>query len=298
MQFAIDQGIDFHIGVTTSGVAYDPMHVPNNCPGGFDGNEDGRLFPAVSEGRPRILHAGMPRQQLMDHLAANLSVGVCHHAEAPYEAARRALSPPHITTPLADNGNQGFLRRDAALSILIATDESDVDSMWDGDPNADSSVERYVRFFQSLKPSWDRHAVKIHAISGGNSPCTGGGGALACPRCVRGTELTGGVWADFCRDSTSATWEEDFDAISEAVFGRPLGYPLRGLPGDRNGDGRVDHQDIEVRVNGRLVPGMHTSGRAWSYAASTNSVVFTPKHRPGPDQLVEITYELGCIPPG
>lgn len=294
LDFARKNDIDFQIGVTTTGVAY---QLGTGCPGGFDGNEDGRLFPAVSEGRPRILRSSMPWDDLVANLDANLRVGVCHFAEAAYEAARRALSPPWITTPLSENGNQGFLRHEAALSILIATDEDDVDSLWNGDPDEDSSVARYVRFFQSLKPSWNRDAVKIHAVSGGETGCTGAGGAMACPRCVEGAQRTGGVWLPFCKHPGDASWEEDFEALSEAIFGRPVAYRLRGVPADQNDDGRVDHHDVTVTVDGRPVSGVGGSGQVWRYDAATNSVIFAPMHRPRPEQVVEVTYKIGCIPP-
>src|SRR5690606_3404149 len=77
MSFAIEQKIDFHIGVTTTGVAYFPVNSPF-CETGFNGDEDGRLFPHPNEGRPRFVHAGMSEATAVETLRANLQVGWCH----------------------------------------------------------------------------------------------------------------------------------------------------------------------------------------------------------------------------
>src|SRR5690606_27538015 len=74
MPFAIEQKIDFHIGVTTTGVAYFPIN-STSCDTGFNGDEDGRLFPHPNEGRPRFVHAGMSEATAVETLRANLQVG-------------------------------------------------------------------------------------------------------------------------------------------------------------------------------------------------------------------------------
>src|SRR5690606_994902 len=169
-KFAIEQNVDFHLGVTTTGLT-----PSGSCPGGFNGGENGRLFPSVSEGRPRLLKPTMPKDELMNYFAQNVLVGTCHGTEPLLEAAKRALSDPWINTPLEQDGNMGFLRRSAALSIIGLTDEDDSDSP---DPVAD-----YVEFFRKLKPTHARDTVKIHMISGGETSCSSDmGQALACPR--------------------------------------------------------------------------------------------------------------------
>src|SRR5690606_23131055 len=64
-------GADFRVGVTTTGVAYAPINNPT-CPGGFNGDEDGRLFPHPNEGRPRFVHAGIDRKSVVETSRANL----------------------------------------------------------------------------------------------------------------------------------------------------------------------------------------------------------------------------------
>ncbi|HLU31754.1 MAG TPA: choice-of-anchor D domain-containing protein, partial [Acidimicrobiia bacterium] len=290
MSFAIEQNVDFHIGVTTTGVAY---ATSSGCPGGFNGNEDGRLFPHPSLGRPRILKSTMPRDQLLDTFAQNVMVGTCHASEAVYEAARRALSDPWINTPEADGGNQGFLRRDASLSIIGLTDENDVDSRWEGDASADKSVTRYVDFFRSLKPSRMKDSVKVHMISGGMTSCSG---AMACPRCVEGTELTNGVWIEICKPVGDPSWDDAFLEMSEGAFGFDTAFGLRGQPADVNGDGVIDQHDLEVRVGGRIREATtHTGARVWHYNPESNSINFSPLYVPGSNQVIEVTYRVACV---
>jgi hypothetical protein len=290
MSFAIEQNVDFHIGVTTTGVAY---RTGSGCPGGFNGNEDGRLFPHPSLGRPRILKSTMPRDQLMSVFAQNVMVGTCHGSEAVYEAARRALSDPWINTPEADGGNQGFLRRDASLSIIGLTDENDVDSLWEGNASADKSVTRYVDFFRSLKPSRMKDSIKVHMISGGMTSCSG---AMACPRCVEGTQLTNGIWVEICKPIGDPSWDDAFLQMSEGAFGFDTAFGLRGQPADVTNDGIVDHNDIEVRVAGRIREAItHTGARVWHYNPESNSVNFSPLYVPGANQVIEVTYKVACI---
>jgi hypothetical protein len=293
MQFAVEQGIDFHMGVTSSGVAYDPT-TSGSCPGGFGGNEDGRLFPHPDVGRPRVLQPTLPREQLDFHFGQNIKIGSCHVASSMYEAARRALSHPRIHTPEAEGGNLGFLRSEASLSIIGVTNGDDLGSRWEGRASEDRSVDRYVAFFQGLKPSQRKDSVKLHFISGGITGCSGNGGAHACPRCVRGSELTDGVWLEICRNQG---WGDALREVAQGAFGFDSVFGLRGQPADRTDDGRVDEKDIEVRVNGRIRQATNAAGaRVWRYDAKSNSIAFDVLHVPGGNQVIEVTYEVACVP--
>lgn len=282
-------GADFQVGVTTTGVAY--MPTPSGCPGGFDGSEDGRLFPHPDLGRPRIVHSGMSQAQAVALLQQNLDVGVCHSFEAVYEAMRRAFSSPWLLTPQSEGGNAGFLRSDAALAILAIHEESDPDSLWKGDPSEDRSVARYVEFLKNRKPSWRQDDVKIHMLSGGMTECLI---ASACPRCVEGTQLTGGLHVENCM-TNPAPWDAAISAFSERIFALPDRFVLRGVPADRNGDGVIDGNDIEVRVGG--IPRDETTNdgaRVWSYDPATKSIEFSPPFLPPAGTTVEVEYAASC----
>ena len=284
-------GADFRVGVTTTGVAYAPINNPT-CPGGFNGDEDGRLFPHPNEGRPRFVHAGMSEATAVETLRANLQVGWCHAFEAVYEAMRRAISSPWLHVPLQEGGNAGFWRPEAELAIVALHEEVDSDSYWKGDPNEDRSVSRYVDFLKNRKPSWRQDRVKIHMISGGLTKCSF---AAACSRCVKGPQLTGGLHRDICDTMHDpSVWEDVLVDISEAVFALQNRFELRGRPADVNQDGSVEN-DIVIRVNGWTIEASGPTGaRRWRFDAATNSVVFTGPHVPPAGAQVEIEYRAGC----
>lgn len=286
------EGVDFQLGVTSSGVSYAPS---SGCPGGFDGNEDGRLFPHPSLGHPRILTSTMSPAEVHSHFSEHLEVGICHDAPAMYEAARRALSPPWIDTPAEQGGNLGFLRDDADLSIVLVTNGDDRDSLWEGDAAEDRSVRRYVDHFRSLKPSGREEAVKIHAISGGATSCTGNGGALACPRCLEGTWRTGGTWLEICTELNDGdAWGGAFEQMVPA--GRSRVFALRRTPADAFQDGVVDEFDLTVWVDGQPRAPYDAFGLpVWIYDPQENAVVFEPTFEPGPGESVEVTYAPTCV---
>jgi hypothetical protein len=84
--------------------------------------------------------------------------------------------------------------------------------------------------------------------------------------------------------------------MAQGAFGFDSAFGLRGQPADRTDDGKVDHNDIEVRVNGRLRPAYNASGaRVWRYNAQSNSIAFDVMHVPGANQSIEVTYKVACI---
>jgi hypothetical protein len=105
--------IDFQVGVTTTG-----MTPSSNagCPGGAQGGEAGRLFPADNSSS-RILTSST--SNLTSTLTNNVDVGTCQFGEEGFAPMELALSSPLITsakdpgTPLPNDGNLGFLRNDA-----------------------------------------------------------------------------------------------------------------------------------------------------------------------------------------
>jgi len=110
----------------------------------------------------------MPVAQQEALWRANTTIGMCHYDEQPYEAARRALSPPLVDhaddprTPEPDDGNLGFLRPDADLAIIFVTDEPDQSTSHGLTPSG------YISFFRSLKPG-RAGMVRLHAIT--HPPC-------------------------------------------------------------------------------------------------------------------------------
>lgn len=291
MRFANEQGIDFQIGVTTAGT---DLGIGSACPetgyGNF--NEWGRLVPHPSLGRPRLLDSSLPPEEVESALAQNLQVGACNHENhgAVYDAVKWAHSRTLLLTPLEKAGNEGLMRRDAALSIIGVTKGAD---SLDPEP-----VQSAIDFLRGIKAAEDRDRIRFHMLSGGAEPCTSSlGDAQACPRCMEGPAETGGLFIPLCMDGSDPRWDEIFLELSEKVFGYETILPLRGPPADANGDGILDEKDFEVLVDGRALTILPTNppSRVWRYDADSNSIAFSPLYRPGAGQVVEVSYQLGCL---
>lgn len=263
IQYAVSQGIDYHIGVTTTGIS------PSGggwaaCPGGVDGGEAGRLFPVTNE-RPRYITPTTPDP--IGVFGQNVQVGVCHWWEEGLEAAYRALSPPLVNsldapdTNEPGDGNLGFYRPEAKLSVIIVTDEDDHSPR---DPGF------YIDFFRNLKGAGGADRVRVHGVLGDGCPTASGNGV----RYGQVIQATGGTVEPIC----TTDWGESLANLAQSTFGYRLRFTLTGTPTGA----------ITVRVNGTIV----TSG--WSYDAAANQVVFEESSAPPPGSRIDITYEPAC----
>ena len=294
LTFAEEQRIDFHIGVTTSGLT--PSGT--SCPGGANGGEDGRLFP-IDGSHPRVLTPTTPN--LTDHWKFNMKVGECHGSEYYYEAARRALSEPLISSvkdaryPNSgyQDGNAGFLRKDASLSVIVVADEHDQSGELSGNTWLPAD---YLNFFRNIKGQRLANMFKFHAITGGpagqNGSCAQAGDKL-----LYSVNETQGTWVDICTYTNQNAWQNGLKEMSKGAFGFSARFFLRGTPGDQNHDGRVDEKDIEVKVDGKLTPPVSGSrARVWTYDPQTYAIDFAPLFIPAPGAQLTATYTVKCIP--
>ena len=124
---------DFRVGVVTTSVY---QHTLVN---GVEGNlfypaQSGKLQPVpdmaddggvkLGTGSERTLQGDDP--DLVTKFARLVQVGVGGSGqETPFEAIRLALTAPLASTPLDQGGNQGFLRDNSRLLIVVITDEDD-----------------------------------------------------------------------------------------------------------------------------------------------------------------------------
>ena len=162
-----NQGVDFHIAVTTTdvdaggerGAFTGPIITPSTP------DPDGDFASAVLQGTN-----GSPIEQGL-------------------EAARLALSQPQLST-----NNAGFLRSDASLTIIFLSDEDD---------QSPDAVADYVSFLQGLKSG---PPVTLNSIVGDTPQgCQGpSGSASAGLRYLNGTNSTGGAFSSICGADWSA----------------------------------------------------------------------------------------------
>lgn len=265
---AQQQPVDYHIGVTTTGIEPSPSGW-SRCPGGVDGGEAGRLFPADGSW-PRIITRGTSNAAQV--FANNVSVGICHWDEQGLQAAYRALSPPLVNnaddpdTALANDGNLGFLRPDALLAVVFVSDEDD------GSPG---TVDSYETFLRTLKAN-DPTLLVISAIVGPEDLSTCPSASSSGSRYIALARHTGGVVESICTND----WAASLGNISGGVFSPRRRFPLSQVP--------ADPSQIAVEVNGAAV----TSG--WTYDAATHSIVFDASAAPSFDATIDVTYPLGC----
>nr|PZM93168.1 MAG: hypothetical protein DIU72_03970 [Pseudomonadota bacterium] len=263
MSYALQQSIDFHIGVTTTGVVRSAGAWPD-CPGGALGGEAGRLFP-VDNQRPRWVTNAMPDAAAV--FAANVQVGTCHWLEQGLEAAYRALTSPlvdsldHPGTSMPNDGNLGFYRPEARLSVVIISDEDD---------QSDRPTSFYASFFQGLKGPGREEDVSVNVVVGKDCGLMAEEGT----RYQEVAEATGGMIEPICTDD----WGEALGRLAEQSFGYTLTFPLSEVP----------EGEVKVRVDGNSV----TTG--WSYDPLRNAVIFDEDHAPAPGAWIEVTYVPAC----
>lgn len=259
------RGIDYHLGVTTTGLT--PFRGAwALCPGGADGGEAGRLFP-VDRSTPRILKRTTPN--VREAFATNVKVGVCHWREDGLEAARLALS-----SPLVDGDNAGFLRDDARLYVLFVSDEEDSGSV---------APSTYVQFLRSLKPGRPE-LVRASGILGLPTCAT----ALSVgTRYMEVVNAFGGLVGDLC----ARDWGALLAQIGDDAFAPRTNYPLTSAT-----DGRA----ITVLIDGiELAAAAPDGTRRWRFdpaAGPYGAVVFERAQAPAPGATVEVTYSAACGP--
>lgn len=269
---ALGRQVDLHVAVTTTGL----VPVSDACPGGAQGGEAGRLFPADGS-LPRILDQATPN--LAAQLGQNAQVGRCAQPFDPadpgttakpegMEAMRRALSTPLLDhaddpiTALPNDGNLGFLRSDAALSVVVVSDEDD---------HSPDDVATYVDFVKTLKGVGQPQRAAIYAIAPNDEACaTASGNGL---RYQQAAVSSGGEWLSIC----SADYAPLLEDIANKAFSPQTSFTLSAIPGGA--------ADIQVLVNGQ-------PAGDWTYDATANAVVFDAP--PPPGATIQITYKKIC----
>jgi hypothetical protein len=187
MRFAVAQGIDYHLAVTTTG----------NCGAS---SPRGRFLPLGSPGRIVTPLTLRPEATF----AANVNVGTdgCSD-EMGLEAAYLALSDPNLNGP-----NAGFLRSDAVLSVVVVSDEED---------SSPRPLDFYVNFLRGLKGARGANLVTFGGIVGTRSGgCTGAGGqADYAPRYVTAAARLNGLTESIC----ASTWSTALQRLGLNAFG-------------------------------------------------------------------------------
>ena len=214
--------------------------------------------------------------------------------ESGLEGARRAITAPLATdTGIACSGdgecvdgnlcvkgicggyNRGFLRADAALEIIMVSDEED---------QSPGSVPFYIDFFKSIKGFLNEDMMHVHAIVGDKpSGCgTNDDGADAGDRYIAVQEATGGAFGSICLDFANVLKD-----IGNKAFGLQKQFFLSA---------QADSSPGSIKVWVDSGEGFLECTDGWEYQDDTNSVVFDPAGgcMPQPTDEIKIWYKMVC----
>jgi hypothetical protein len=172
------------------------------------------------------------------------------------------------------NADAGFLRPNAALAIIVVSDEDD---------SSFGTPDYYARAFQGAKGKGNEALVTFSTIAGTTpTGCTPIGdenlyGSHADPafRYAAVSNKTGGIIGSICDLSFEATLLQ----IAEALNTLRRVFPLSLVPVGGT---------LTVTVDGVMIPMDPVNG--WQYRADTNSVVFLGTYVPPPGSEIRLQY--------
>lgn len=205
----------------------------------------------------------------------NQGFGGSNH-EVGFDAASAALSMPLIGQP----PNNGLLRPDANLAVVVISDEDDSNAYL-----APRLTQDFINFMLSLKA--DPGDVSFSGLVG---PATGGlltnacGGIFAsnqaqpAPQYHRAINATGGAWGNICTLNIVPFLEQ----LSLVVAGLDSRFTLSATPSD------TTCGELEVEVAGVLVP-----CDQYTYYPATNEIELNEGWVPDEGEGVIVSYPIG-----
>lgn len=166
--------------------------------------------------------------------------------------------------------NGGFMRDDAALEIILISDEED---------QSPATPAFYIDFFNSIKGFANQNLMHVHAIVGDKgSGCTSNNGdADAGNRYIEVQEATGGVFASIC----DSDFSDALTDIGNVAFGLKKQFFLTRT---------ADPSTVKLWVNDVECTG------GWVYDQPSNSIIFDEFGSCMPNAGDEITvwYKTVC----
>jgi hypothetical protein len=232
--------VDFHIGVTSTDVL---------SPDALEG----RLVspPAVLDGNTPGLEATFADHVALGTDGAGLELGL--------EAMRLALSEPNLS-----GANAGFHRAEAALSVIVVTDEDDAGGLAiTGElfPEVSRSVESYVAFLSAVKGGvLSNTPVLFSSVSG------------ATPRYQAMVDAFGGVHLDI----NGEDWGTQLGQLGAATFGLQRAFTLANA---------AEPGSVVVEVDGQPTT-------AFSLEGDGDRVVLTDT--PPAGAVITVRYRTQC----
>ena len=206
------------------------------------------------------------------HLALTLPLN--HDTDTPCSGDAACTAPDTCIDGFCGGHNRGFLRDDAALEIILISDEED---------QSPATPEFYIDFFNSIKGFANPNLMHVHAIVGDkNSGCSltsGGqsGDAAAGNRYIAVQEATGGVFASIC----DSDFGDELNDIGNIAFGLKKQFFLTRT---------ADPTTVKVWINDELCSG------GYVYDQASNSIIFDENGAcmPNTGDEIKVWYKTVC----
>lgn len=211
----------------------------------------------------QMIDSSMSEAQAQSLFLSSVNAGAQGSAtEKGLDAVTAALSAPLINTT-----NSGFLRPNAALSVIVVSDEDDASSQ---------SANNFVSFLRGLKSSPD--LVRFSGFVGTVTDLD-----IACDRMegvkyIDAAYQTGGFVVDICTDNYNIAMQE----VALSAAGLIVRFPLSEEP--------TSMSSITVSIDGQEVSQDLFDG--WTYDARENAIVFHGESIPSDGSTVYVSYEI------
>ncbi|MFO0724411.1 MAG: VWA domain-containing protein [Myxococcota bacterium] len=252
LRVLIAAGVDFHVGVTStdlSPITGDQGHLRGPTPFIDNNTPDPRTAFGMA----------------VDFPMSNVSL------EEGLRAMELALSPPNTQGP-----NRGFLREEAALGVIVVSDEDD---------SSIGPVDHYVRFLRGLKGPGREANISLSGVVG---PLANGCIPAGSER-IFGADAKAAVRYRAVIDATRGL-TESICAPNFAPFVEGLATALSGLRRVFLLSAPPVASTIRVKVDGRLIPENPNTG--WTYRPTERAIAFLGSFVPRPRAMIEIRYDV------
>jgi hypothetical protein len=192
-------------------------------------------------------------------------------------APAECVTNPDDGSKACGGHNRAFIRKNAALEIVVLSDEED------SSPNP---PDFYANYFYSIHGIGNKNLFHFHAIAGDpGSGCKGNGDATPGDRYNDLVQKTGGKFGSICANDYAQFLKD----IGNAAFGLTEQYFLTRNP---------EPSTIDVKINGVACK---QAGDTWAYDGASNSVTFAPaakggKCMPQTGDKIAIHYKMLCFP--
>ncbi|MBL8918814.1 MAG: choice-of-anchor D domain-containing protein [Myxococcaceae bacterium] len=261
LAYAFSANVDFNLGVTTTDM-------------------DNPLQSGRFQGTPTVLRSSTPNLLQTFNMRVNQGINGSP-IEMMGEPAVQAVSPALLTTT-----NTGFLRSEAALSVLAFTDAEEQSA---------GPTSAYIQRLLDVKGHRRRNQFSFSFVGptlpAGSRPsnCQYDGNAPD-PRQIEMIASTGGFSSEICNVGPTQAWRAEAGRVGQAVFGARATWFLTGRPSP------AQASSLTVTINGVTIPELGGNGRNWGYDAVRNAVIFSPNSLPAPGQTVGVDYVVACMP--